>query len=199
MKPFVLAALIAAPLLTTTPALSATLSLALADMTVTSADEDGNMLEMQGVADGVTFTLTSISARGFNRFVYNYDDSAIKFGLPGNGQYNIAVTADADLSSFSFVGADTTLLYKDADGQPMNVTLDNAPVLSGVTFLDTGALDVGAVNAGQTVNLFVADTSVWSSAGVSAINFEIAEVPLPAALPMLLAGLGGVMAVRRRS
>lgn len=199
MKPFVLAALIAAPLLTTTPALSATLSLALDDMTVTSADEDGNMLEMQGVADGVTFTLTSISARGVNRFVYNHDDSAIQFGLPGNGQYNIAVTADADLSSFSFVGADTTLLYKDADGQPMNVTLDNAPVLSGVTFLDTGALDVGAVNAGQTVNLFVADTSVWSSAGVSAINFEIAEVPLPAALPMLLAGLGGVMALRRRS
>lgn len=65
---------------------------------------------------------------------------------------------------------------------------DSHPILSTVDLASFGALD----------QLVFIDESVAYTTGASFRDFSFTEVPLPAAAPMLLAGIGGLTLLRRR-
>jgi len=162
--------------------------------------------------DGVDFTVTA-QARGTNGFRQNSD--GLGFGVPGNGMYSISIVASADVMFESLTGIDRAILSRTTasrfDGTAGGVgVFDDLAIptaLGSVDFADF------TLTAGDVFNLAYDFTdrtgfnSIFASATISGLSFSKVvtdpgtnpnAVPLPAGMPLLLAGLGAFAWVRRR-
>ncbi|MEM9710489.1 MAG: VPLPA-CTERM sorting domain-containing protein [Pseudomonadota bacterium] len=63
---------------------------------------------------------------------------------------------------------------------------------------DTVAVNISATLAGALTSIFSAPNLTGAEFGIASTNPDLAPVPLPAAMPLLLAGLGGLVLLRRR-
>lgn len=162
--------------------------------------------------DGVEFTIAAF-ARGTNGFRQTFDSAGLNFGVGGNGMSAIAITANADVTYTAATGADRSIA-SFSSGMLFDLDVDGMVALTGLAFGTTSstiAFPEIAVGAG-TEFLFYADfsaragfDSLFASAVLSGLTFETetitdptTPVPLPAGLPLMLAGLGALGIVKRR-
>jgi hypothetical protein len=135
----------------------------------------------------------------------SYDGSAIvaKVGEDGNDalELNTSVFGNA-VSNTTFaatVGSNTTSFSWDTTGYSVNANGDPLGILIRYVVVKFGnGFNVYSVNGGE--GSFTGSGSLTVDQGVSHVSFydSVAVVPLPAAGWMLLAGVGGLVAVRRR-
>jgi choice-of-anchor C domain-containing protein len=102
----------------------------------------------------------------------------LTFDLASNGTATKSLTAAIGQTSqvFSFVGTGTTYTNMGWLGQSLTFTAENTSLLLS----------------------FASNSPTNSNQGAALDNVAIAPVPLPAALPLLLVGLGGLAGLRRR-
>ena len=164
---------------------------------------------------GVEFTITA-SARGTDGFRQSFDDTGLSFGLPGNGMTQISIVADSDVTYTDITGEDRTNT-QFSEPQLGDLLLDGVVVEDNFSFADSFAtlnFDDISVTAGQTF-VVAADFSppqtylynpIFALFVLGSLGFEVADepvdpttpVPLPAGLPLLLAGLGALGIAKRR-
>jgi len=186
--------------------------------TVFSAAIVAGSLLVPGGANAVSVTLTDSRAGFIDTFVYNFG------GLPttaaGDGTLTIATTGSgtagidlgSDVEEFMDVSFDGTDLgryecFSANDGgsliQGATGTISDCLFSLDLTLSEsllTGAIGDGAV----TVELAMGDLVAFSSSAPDVIAVTLAYeessavVPLPASLPFLLAGLGGLALIARR-
>lgn len=159
--------------------------------------------------DGVNFTITA-TARGVNGFRQG-GAGGLSFGVPGNGMYSIAIVADKDVEYNSMYGNGHSLTAF-AGQLPFDIDVEGSEVSGGNMFADTSLQTVAfgdgpiSVAAGETFFFHVdfdalIGSSIYASALVKSFDFSVDQapaVPLPAGMPLLLAGLGGLAVLRRR-
>lgn len=106
--------------------------------------------------------------------------------------------AFTDFGSGTFYGS-TSIATPGFSGAMPAVTI----VLNQAAVGDLNAALGGTFAIGGTSNLPAGNTFVWSSSNasepVATLTYEVAPVPVPAALPMLLAALGGLGLLRCRA
>ncbi len=156
--------------------------------------------------DGVNFDF-SVTSKGADGYRQSYDDAGQQFGVPGNGVYQIDIVANVDLAYNWVSGEERSTpghgpLLFDFLINGSDFVSDGFFTPNGFTNLALGA----SVAAGQTFSIF-ADISSSSgdaahlTAVIGALDFtraQVPSVPLPAGMPLLLAGLGGLVVLRRR-
>lgn len=86
----------------------------------------------------------------------------------------------------------------EVDGHAMSFVLGDLDTNSSQTVLFTGASLLDGFNVKGTFQLSGQRGGSFSGAVIKAGNVTAAPVPLPAALPLLAAGLGGLALLRRR-
>lgn len=151
------------------------------------------------VSEGVTFTI-SATARGVDRFVQG--SNGLNFGIPGNGMNSLSLVANQDVSFTGFTGRDN---FATLTGSPSYEALIGGVLASsgnGVTgsaltgySFNSGPL---ALSAGQSFLFQPEAFGVLIGGAIASLEFEVAAVPLPAGLPMMLAGLGLLGLKRKR-
>lgn len=162
--------------------------------------------------DGVNFVITA-TARGSDGFRQSAGNG-LNFGVPGNGMYTLAITADQDLTFNSMYGHGHAF-PTHADQLSFNITVDGAYQSFGnmftLTTLETVSFANGpiAVSSGQSF-FFETDysvlvgSSIYASALMGSFDFTVATttppspVPLPAGFPLLMAGLGAFGFLRKK-
>ena len=133
-------------------------------------------------------------------------DSSVTLDL--GTEYSVTV------SGRFFLGSNTTRHVADAEffnlgSSPLNPLDDVTSAEIGVGIdgadVDFGAFDPSSVYTttvvgdGTTINVFFNDTNYGDNTGSLSVEIaEIAVVPLPAGLALMLMGLGGLRLVRRR-
>lgn len=159
--------------------------------------------------DGVNFTITA-TARGVNGFRQGLG-RGLSFGVPGNGMYTIAIVADKDVEYNSMYGKGHGST-QNAGQLPFDIDVGAVEVSGGNMFTDTTLQTVVfaggpiSVSAGETFFFHVdfdalIGNNIYASALVKSFDFTVDQaptVPLPAGLPLMLAGLGGLVVLRRR-
>ena len=160
--------------------------------------------------DGVNFTIAA-DARGTDGFRQSFDDAGLSFGVPGNGMNFIDIVADEDVTFTSLVGEDRTLLNRSSAAQ-FNLLVDGAFIVTELgfptSFANVDFADI-AVDAGETFRIafsFEARpdfNAIFANAVLGSLDFETAAVqppavPLPAGLPLMLAGFGAFAWMRRK-
>ncbi|MEM6372073.1 MAG: VPLPA-CTERM sorting domain-containing protein [Pseudomonadota bacterium] len=182
---------------------------------VTTIDVGSNTLPIviSEESEGVTFTITP-TARGFDRTIV--DSNGFDFGVPGNGMFSISIVASEDVKITSITGVSASVL-SSGTGSPTG----GVPFAVDYSAPGYGPFNIGFATVESTVGLFgggveltageafLIDHSDFSGINnqgtISAIGFEKLvitpppnPIPLPAGLPLLLAGLGGFAVMRRR-
>ena len=163
--------------------------------------------------DGVNFTITA-TARGVDGF-RQVLGGGLQFGLPGNGMFTIAITADQDLTFNNMFGHGHGFPQQISGQLAFNIDVDGVSQSVGNMFTSTALETVSFVDgpisvlSGQSF-LFAIDYSVFvgsnilASADVRSFDFTVATtttpspVPLPAGLPLLMAGLGAFGFLRKK-
>ena len=209
--------LLAAAALATTNAAHA-LTLDLTDgvfTTVTPSIIPGDPVVFSDTAGGVTFTFTATNNLvGVNRFISGLGDNfsnGIVFGGGGGSTISFDFTVDTEIEVTGYRGFDQTFLTG------VNATLrEGATTLdSGVAFNSDGnsaadaALEAFAggasflLSAGTVYSVDVNNASPVTQSFLTGIEFDLINsppaVPLPAGLPLLLAGLGSFAWLRRKA
>jgi hypothetical protein len=157
--------------------------------------------------DGVNFVVTA-EARGTDGFRQSFDSAGLSFGLPGNGMFSISIVADTDVTYESFFGENRT---QSGFSTPQLFNL-----LAGGSMVDTGLSFGTSFGTVDFADLFVAAgtafvidvdftarsgyNSIYAQAILGSLDFSkaMAPIPLPAGLPLLLLGLGGLALVRKK-
>ena len=160
--------------------------------------------------DGVTFTVEATSARGVNGFRQN--GTGLYFGIGGNGMNIISITASEDVVFEGITGRDTSLSSRTTPSR-YDGSVEGLAVFTDLSLPTTlGTVDFAdfTLTQGDTFALafdFEARTgfsAVFASAAVSGFEFStigdssVSAVPLPAGLPLLVAGLGAFGWIRRK-
>lgn len=158
-------------------------------------------------ADGVVFTFSNPSSRGTNQF--SLGNNGVAVGGGGVSAFSFDFSVDTDVTLLGYAGFNQTFLVAP------NLTLSEGSTVldSGVAFSATGSNSSAAVNeafsggamplltAGTIYSVTVNNPGVTTSGFLTAIEFEAVAaqpIPLPAGLPLLLAGIGGLAWLRRR-
>ena len=162
--------------------------------------------------DGVNFVITA-TARGADGFRQSAGNG-LNFGVPGNGMYTLAITADQDLTFNSMYGHGHSFPVQ-ADQLSFNIEVDGASQSVGNMFASTTLETVSfasgpiAVSSGQSFffeidySVFIG-SSIYASALIGSFDFTVASttppspVPLPAGFPLLMVGLGAFGFLRKK-
>ena len=119
---------------------------------------------------------------------------------------------DLTVSGTFFLGTNRTRHLADAEFFNLGAVPSNPLDMAGSREIGVGVngvdLNFGAFNplsvytariygGGNTINVFFADSAYGDNSG--SLRITICEVPLPASSLLLLAGLGGLAAARRRA
>ncbi|MFL4469042.1 VPLPA-CTERM sorting domain-containing protein [Tateyamaria armeniaca] len=159
-------------------------------------------------ADGVTFTFSNPISRGTNQFSLGSTGVAVGGGGVSAFSFDFSVDQDVTLSSYSGYNRGAGLVDPS-----LSLSLGATVIDSGVAFSGTGSNASAAMvemfsggampllTAGVTYSVSVNNPSATTLGFLTAIEFETVAappVPLPAGLPLLLAGLGGFAVMRRR-
>jgi hypothetical protein len=153
--------------------------------------------------DGVSFDVTAIS-RGADGFRQNFFGWGQNFGVAGNGLYSLAFVAAQDLVFTQLTGIDRSNIDADTGELPFELLLDGVSVASGYQFTAAGSTwDFSDITVAAGAEFTIREIGTGdpnSRAIIGALNFELshARVPEPAGLPLMLIGLGGLVAVRRK-
>jgi len=147
--------------------------------------------------DGVNFTFTS-TARGINGF--RQSGTGLRFGVPGNGMYSLSIVADTNLK-YTFLEGKGHTLTSFAGQLPFDVYADSNLSKDNLMF-GAGALSVMAlgdihVAAGDTFLINVdfsalTGSSIYASAVLQTLGFEVSTVPLPASVWLFGSALAAV-------
>ena len=163
------------------------------------------MNKLQGFLAAATATLALASTSARADTVWNFTFSGV--GVSASGSVEIAGdgSTPSPLLSISGVYSDPTITNGTIDGfvapgTDSAFTYDN---LFGGSPYVTGNGILFDVNGVQHVNLFSIGSDYWIAANEAVglneqVTFTLASVPEPAALAMMLAGLGGLALARRR-
>ena len=159
-------------------------------------------------AAGVTFTFQNPSSLGTNQF--DLGANGLNFGGGGVSAVSFEFTVDTAIELTGYFGFDQSgLMAANATLSEGGTILDN-----GFAFNSAGTSAADAIRrgfGGQSFNLsptatysvVVNNVTPTTSSFLTAIEFNLPSpkppaVPLPAGLPLLLAGLGAFAWVRRR-
>lgn len=163
----------------------------------------------QEAVDGVTFTFaTGGQFRNIGPWTSIIDpaDAALSFGGGGGNtsSFTLMVSADILLSSFlGFAQQFNTGAIFDVTGLGV-ASLGNSFATSG--FLSSGIPGANAflggplqLMAGETYTFVTTNSGSATLSHLTGLEFTaVSPIPLPAGLPLLLLGLGGLAMVRRR-
>lgn len=174
--------------------------------------------QIQEVADGVTFTFVATQNQsGGARFLTGSSgliDNGLHLGGGGGStiEFEFSVSEDVTLTGYSsntgggFALQDPTFDLLDGatilvdDAVLRDPTSTNIFNTSGENDVVVTGLSV-ALRAGSTYIFDVDNTGAGTQSFLTALEFDtaspVAPVPLPAGLPLLLAGLGGLSVLRR--
>lgn len=143
---------------------------------------------------GVNFDFVAI-ARGADGFRQN--SSGLRFGVPGNGMYSLSIVADQDLIFTNITGRGHTLTSY-AGQLPFDFLVDGELKVDDLMFspgvMSTLALGNIFVAAGESFLIDVdfsalQGSSVYASAILQSLDFEVSAVPLPAAVWLFASAL----------
>ena len=154
----------------------------------TTASNDGATI----VAAGATVTA------GFGTTLLIGDFTANAVCPLGNSGCNglMTLTFDQDVSGVNFFYG-----YGDAGDSALLSIFDSGGTLLGFYNLDsTSGVAFADLSSFGTLRSIIFDNVASTGAGYAYgdISYDPAAVPLPAALPLVLAGLGGIAALRAR-
>ncbi len=161
--------------------------------------------------DGITFDFSVVS-QGADGYRQSFDNSGLSFGIPGNGMFQMDIVADVDIVINSVEGKDTSVepIGNQVINGPLffDFSINGSEILSDSFFTRTGFSDlsIGAtLLAGETFTIFgdVANSGydiTRISAVLGSLDYDVvvSDIPLPAGMPLLLAGLGAFGIAKRR-
>ena len=174
--------------------------------TVTGTIIPGDPLVFTETAGGVTFTFTALNNLvGVTRFLSGAGDDfsdGIVFGGGGGSSTQFSISSSQDVSVTSYSGRNSRFLVNPR----LSVSAGGSTLVSGRPFTSDADSSYSLPNALGNLLANVDYTLTVTNAGsttqgfLTGFEFEpvSAAVPLPASLPLLLAGLGGIAVMRRR-
>lgn len=134
---------------------------------------NASSIETPGIIEGKYFW----SNRDAKDYTFTFTQGVSEFGV--------------GLWGMQFPG--NTLTLFDVDGQQIQSFSVNGISASGL-----GAQYVGFTGSQPDVFTVVLDFSATDAVGIDNVSYTTSVVPLPAGLPLLLAGLGGIAVLRKR-
>ena len=184
---------------TTSNAHAASLSLNNANLTL-DGFTNGVPTTYTGTSEGVKFTIDTVAGEAA---INNFGDGGLLFG-PGGWQ-TVSITADADIRMTSIEGFGPSgfpIFYSAPNYGPFSIGFSGLLVPAEVNLFDGGVdLMAGEAFIIDAPRIQFTDLTLT----VSKIGFDVAgvtpptsEVPLPASGLLLVAGLAGLAAWRRR-
>ncbi|WP_299727544.1 VPLPA-CTERM sorting domain-containing protein [uncultured Tateyamaria sp.] len=176
----------------------------------------GPIEEFVETVDGVAFTFSAKSVSGQFRNVGTWGNGmfgggphALSFGGGGGNTATFTLSASADVTLNAFVGFaqqfNTGAIF-DVAGAGVSSTgnaFSTAAFLaSGTPVADSFVGGPLSLMAGQVYTFTTTNSGVATQSHLTGLDFTTVQqppaVPLPAGLPLLLAGLGGLAWMRRR-
>ncbi len=161
------------------------------------------------IITAATLAALAATAAGADPVDFTFTDMAFDNGGTVNGGF----TYDADENLFSNVSVQTTAGFGPFTPGQSYIAVDPSSgadeiIFSAVsgfaTFVFRTVDDLSntsgffATESGDEDPFFGADRSLLVQGGVTGVPTVAAAIPLPAGLPLLLAGLGGMAVLRRR-
>lgn len=156
-------------------------------------------------------SLVSTVASAATVDVFNLDVTSAA-GTDSSAVLNLATQYDVTVSGTFFLGSNPSRHLADAEffnlgsagptpldgvnGTEIGVGIDGADVDFGA-FDPTSVYNVRISGTGSTINVFFQDVAYGDNSG--SLLVEIATVPVPAGLALMLTGLGGLGFARRRA
>lgn len=178
----------------------------------------GPIEEFVETVDGVAFTFSAASVNGQFRNVGTWGDGTtnvsgpfgLTFGGAGGNTSSFTLSASQDVTLNAFLG----FAQQFNTGAIFDVT-GSGVASTGNAFSTSGFLSTGtpvsdsfaggplSLTGGETYTFTTTNAGVLTQSHLTGLDFTAATtnpapVPLPAGLPLLLAGLGGLAWMRRR-
>jgi len=136
--------------------------------------------------DPFTGAAASVGATGFdNIFALGFDQSGRLFGIDE--------TTDEFLSISTATGMATSI---GATGLGFSFDIASDPITGIMYLVDTGAATLFTVDTGTAA---VTAVGGWGPDAVNIAGLAFAPIPIPGALPLMLAGLGALGYLKRRA